>query len=211
MALTGLFGGTFDPIHIGHLRTAFELLNVLSLSEVRFVPCGDPPHGKTPEASAELRLAMVSAALAEQPEFIADDREIRRAGPSYTVDTLESLRAEMPVQSLGLILGMDAFTGIETWHRHEDLLELAHLIVVHRPGAVMPNSGVAGDWLERYGTQDASSMTTALAGKVFVHAATQLEISSSAIREAVGRGESPRYLVPNAVERLLKESNCYRD
>ena len=210
MALIGLFGGTFDPIHVGHLRTAFELMHDLSLSEVRFIPCGVPPHGKEPVASAELRLQMVQAAIAGQSEFVVDDRELARSGPSYSVETLESLRSEMPQNSLGLIVGMDAFVSIETWHRSEDLLALAHLIVAHRPGAILPNEGVAGKLLQQYGTNDPGVLAAQSAGHIFVHAVTQLEVSSSAIRETIGKGESPRYLVPDVVVDLLEDSNCYR-
>jgi len=210
MALIGLFGGTFDPIHVGHLRTAFELMQTLSLSKVRFIPCGVPAHGKEPVASPQLRLQMVRAAIAGQPEFVADDRELARSGPSYTVETLESLRLEMPQKPLGLIVGMDAFVAMETWHRSEDLLSLAHLIVAHRPGAILPTEGFAGKLLQQHGTDDPGVMATQRAGHIFVHAVTQLEVSSSAIRETVGKGESPRYLVPDVVVDLLEGNKCYR-
>ena len=105
----GVFGGTFDPIHYGHLRTAFELLQELRLSEVRFMPCGTPPHRGTPIADAELRVRMVELATEAQHGFVVDDRELQREGPSYSVDTLAALRAEYPTRSLCLIVGMDAF------------------------------------------------------------------------------------------------------
>ena len=107
----GIFGGTFDPIHLGHLRTGFELLQLLSLGEMRWIPVGDPGHRAPPLAPAELRLAMLRAAVADQPGFVVDDREMRRRGASFTVDTLEELRAELPGRPLCLVLGMDAFLG----------------------------------------------------------------------------------------------------
>src|SRR5580698_5666448 len=116
----GLFGGTFDPIHYGHLRTAFELWQSLKLSQVRFLPSGSPPHREAPLASAELRLEMVRAAVAGQSAFVVDDREIRRTGVSYSVDTLLELRRELPDRSLCLLLGMDAFLGMPHWHRWRD-------------------------------------------------------------------------------------------
>src|SRR6185369_8670972 len=123
----GIFGGTFDPIHYGHLRTAFELIQALRLSEVRFMPAGDPPHRDATIASPELRLQMVKAAIGQQPGFNVDDREMRRAGPSYSVDTLAELRAELPDRSLCLIVGMDAFLGLPTWHQWQNILTFSHL------------------------------------------------------------------------------------
>ena len=117
----GLFGGTFDPIHYGHLRTAFELWQALGLAEVRFMPTGSPPHRDQTHATAEHRLAMVRAAVAGQPAFVVDDREVRRSGVSYSVDTLTELRAEYPDRSLCLLLGMDAFLGLPNWHRWREL------------------------------------------------------------------------------------------
>ena len=125
----GLFGGTFDPLHYGHLRTAFELWQALKLSEVRFMPTGSPPHREQPHAPAQLRLEMVKAAVADQPAFVVDDREVRRTGVSYSVDTLTEVRAEYPQRSLCLLLGMDAFLGLPNWHRWRELLDLAHIIV----------------------------------------------------------------------------------
>ena len=130
--MIGVFGGTFDPIHFGHLRSALEIGESLRLKEIRFIPCRIPPHRDEPLADPLQRLAMVRAALAGQPEMIADDREIKRDGSSYMVDTLESLRNEFVNDPLCLILGMDAFMELPTWHRWQDLLTLAHLVVMHR-------------------------------------------------------------------------------
>ena len=123
----GIFGGTFDPIHYGHLRTAFELAEAVRLAEVRFLPTGNPPHRDPAQASAEERLAMVRAAVAGQPGFTVDDRETRRGGLSYSVDTLGELRGEFPQRSICLLLGMDAFLGLPNWHRWREILELALL------------------------------------------------------------------------------------
>ncbi len=140
----GVFGGTFDPIHCGHLRTAFELWQELQLAEVRFLPTGTPPHRDQLYASPELRLKMVQAAVADQPSFVVDDREVRRSGVSYSVDTLTELRREYPHRSLCLLLGMDAFLGLPHWHRWRELLTLAHIVVAHRPGWRAPTTGPLG-------------------------------------------------------------------
>jgi nicotinate-nucleotide adenylyltransferase len=205
MGPSGFFGGTFDPIHFGHLRTALELMNHLRLSEVRFTPCGHPPHSKTPTASAALRLDMVKAAIAGQPGFVVDERELNRPGPSYTVESLEALRAESASRPLGLIVGMDAFIDIGSWHRSEDILQLAHIIVAQRPGAQLPESGHAGALLAAHGVTGPAALAEAPAGKILIQTVTQLEISSSAIRT----GQSPRYLVPDAVATLIETTGCY--
>jgi nicotinate-nucleotide adenylyltransferase len=148
----GIFGGTFDPVHYGHLRTAFEMLQALRFQEVRFIPCGDPPHRGTTFADAELRYRMVDVAIAEQAGFVSDDRELRRGGLSYSIDTLMGLREEFPDRSLGLIVGMDAFLGLAQWHRWDEILDVAHIVVAHRPGWKAPDIGPLGELISENGT-----------------------------------------------------------
>jgi nicotinate-nucleotide adenylyltransferase len=210
MSPVGIFGGTFDPVHYGHLRTAFEVLEELRFAEIRFVPGGDPPHRDTTFASAELRLRMVAAATAGEPRFVVDDREVRRAGPSYTVDTLESMRAEFSAVPMGLIIGMDAFLGLTTWHRWQQLLDYAHIIVAHRPGWRAPDTGPLGSLYAECRSERVEDLLTQPSGLIHVHAVTQLEISSTAIRELVGRGGDPRFLMPDAVRELIARNGCYK-
>lgn len=205
----GIFGGTFDPVHYGHLRSAFELLEALELSEVRFLPAGNPPHRDATHADAAMRVAMVRAAIDGEPRFLLDDRELRREGPSYSVDTLLDLRAEYAHRSLCLIIGMDAFLGLPQWHEWREILQLAHLVVAHRPGWRAPESGALGELLADRGTGRIADLHESRAGRVYIRAVTQLEISSSAIRELIRAGRTPRYLVPDPVCRLLAESGCY--
>ena len=205
----GVFGGTFDPVHYGHLRTAFELWQLLHLAEVRFVPTGNPPHRDQPLASAELRLRMVRAAVAGQPAFSVDDREIRRSGVSYSVDTLAELRAEYPHRSLCLLLGMDAFLGLPHWHRWRELLELGHIVVAHRPGWKVPTMGPLGEVMVDHGTGSIRELHERSAGRIYVHAVTQLEISSTELRQLIVSGLDPHYLVPDDVRRILLDSECY--
>ncbi len=209
MAFVGLFGGTFDPIHFGHLRTALELRDHLQLDEIRFALCGCPPHGKNPIASAAIRLGMLKAALADQSGFVVDEQELNRPGPSYTIDTLEALRAESKSRSLGLIVGMDAFIGIGSWHRSEDILRFAHIIVAKRPGAQLPESGTAGALLAAHGMSEPAALAATPAGGIWVESVTQLEISSSAIRTSALAGQSQRYLVPDAVAIQIETTGCY--
>lgn len=205
----GLFGGTFDPIHNGHLRTAFELREALRLEEVRFLPTGNPPHREHPLADAQMRLALVRAAVADQPGFSVDDREVRRSGVSYSVDTLTELRAEFPDRSLCLLLGMDAFLGLPNWHRWTEILELAHVIVAHRPGWKAPVQGPLGEAMVDRGTGAVRDLHDHRAGRIYVHAVTQLEISSTELRQLLAAGRNPRYLVPDSVCNVLRETGCY--
>ncbi len=205
----GVFGGTFDPVHYGHLRTAFELLRALRLSEVRFMPCGTPPHREEPVAASALRLDMVRRATEGQPGFIVDDRELEREGPSYSVDTLLDLRGEFPHRSLCLIVGMDAFLGLPKWYRWRQILQLAHVVVAHRPGWTAPDMGPLGELLTDRGTGTVDDLHDARAGRIFIHAVTQLEISSSAVRALVSGGGDPRFLMPDTVRGCILESACY--
>ena len=206
----GVFGGTYDPIHYGHLRTAFEMLQSLRFGEVAFMPCGDPPHRAKPAANAELRLAMVRVATESQSGFTVDDREIRREGPSYSVDTLAALRGEFPSRSISLIIGMDAFLSLNKWHKWHEILQLAHIVVAHRPGWRAPDMGPVGDMLAASRTHKIEDLHSALSGHIYVHDVTQLEISSTEIRSLVAAGRDPRFLMPDEVRNIIEESGCYR-
>jgi nicotinate-nucleotide adenylyltransferase len=203
MSPIGIFGGTFDPIHYGHLRTAFELLQALRLSEVRFMPAGSPPHREAPFAPADLRLRMVQAAAEGQHGFIVDDREIRREGPSYSVYTLAALRSEFPDRSLCLIVGMDAFLGLPKWYQWREILELAHVVVAHRPGWRAPSMGPLGELLVDRGTGRIGDLHEARAGSIYIHAVTQLEISSTELRKLIATGRDPRNQMPDAVRAII--------
>ncbi len=211
MSPMGVFGGTFDPIHYGHLRTAFEMLQALRFDEVRFIPCGDPPHRGATFASSAERLRMVELAVAGQDGFTVDDRELQRAGPSYTIDTLLALRGEFPDRSLGLIVGMDAFLGLQSWHRWDEMLGVAHIIVAHRPGWKAPDMGALGELIAEFGTHRVEDLHAALQGRVHIHAVTQLEISSTEIRDLVAAGRDPRFLMPDAVRDHIIAGGCYAE
>jgi nicotinate-nucleotide adenylyltransferase len=205
----GIFGGTFDPIHYGHLRTAFELQQALRLTEVRFLPAGNPPHRDEPLADAALRLRMVQAAVADHPGFLVDEREVRKEGLSYSVDTLAEMRREFPDRSLNLIVGMDAFLSLPKWHQWRDLLQLAHIIVAHRPGWKAPAMGPLGEMLVDRGTGRIADLHESLAGRIYIHAVTQLEISSTEVRQLVAAGRDPRFLMPDAVRKIIIDTRCY--
>ena len=207
--MIGIFGGTFDPIHYGHLRPALELAEALPLSEVRFIPARVPPHRPQPVASPEQRLAMVRAAVAEREDFRVDLRELEREGPSYMVDTLAGLRGELPDERLCLLLGMDAFLGLPGWHRWQELLDLAHVVVAHRPGWAPPAEGTLADLVAERRTTTPRNLALQSAGLILLQPVTQLEISSTAIRALIGAGRSPRFLMPDAVARWIAEQDLY--
>lgn len=211
MSPVGIFGGTFDPIHYGHLRSAFEMLQALSFGEVRFIPCGDPPHRGMTFANAAQRLRLVELAIRGQERFVADDRELRRAGPSYTIDTLAELRQELPDRPLGLIVGMDAFLGLTSWYRWDEILDAAHIIVAHRPGWKAPDIGVLGDLISDHGTLRVEDLHNAPHGRVHIHAVTQLEIASTEIRDLVAAGRDPRFLMPDGVRDAILSEGIYQE
>jgi nicotinate-nucleotide adenylyltransferase len=205
----GIFGGTFDPIHYGHLRTAFELMEALRLPEVRFMPAGTPPHRGRTVADAQARLEMVKAAVEGQPGFVTDDRELHRDGPSYSRDTLLDLRAEYTHRSLCLIIGMDAFLGLPKWYHWREILQLAHVVVAHRPGWRVPDMGPLRELLIELGTSRVGDLHESRAGRIYIHAVTQLEISSTAIRDIVAADGDVRFLMPDGVREIIHKTGCY--
>lgn len=213
----GIFGGTFDPVHIGHLRTSVELRKVLGLAEMRLIPSANPPH-RAAITSAEHRLAMLQLALnsnsgsTAEPGLVADDRELRREGPSYTVDTLAEIRAEIGTDTpLYLCIGMDALIHLNQWHRWEELADLAHIVTVARPGWHLPKSGKVLEFVRAHRATSADQLQEAPAGKILIMAMTLLPVSATGIRQALQRGESIRYLVPDQVIDYIRQHQLYSD
>jgi len=202
----GILGGTFDPVHLGHLRAAAAVREKLGLAEVRLIPAALPPHRDAPSASNRDRLAMVALAVRDFPGLLADDREMRRPGKSYTIDTLRELRAEFPSRALYLIVGADAFLGLATWHRWRELTDFAHLVVVDRPGVpgLKPSEPLAG-WLSaRHGSADGGS------GSVMFLEVPPWPIAARDIRRRIGRGEEVADLLPPAVLAYIRQHRLYQ-
>jgi len=211
----GLFGGTFDPLHVGHLRLAIEAREALGLAEVCFIPAGKPALRDAPVGSAADRLAMVTRTLAAMPGFGVDATEVRdaanRSGPSYTIDTLDRQRRQHgPERPLVLLLGADAFGRLESWHRWRELFALAHVAVATRPGHELKAGGPALDaeFRERLGA--AADLRSAPAGRIVPFAITGLEISASDIRRRLAAGLDVRHLVPDAVLDYIDSHLLYR-
>jgi nicotinate-nucleotide adenylyltransferase len=194
-----ILGGTFDPIHNAHLRVAWEAAEFLD-AQVRLMPVNTPPHRPAPKASAPQRVRLLEAALAGQDHLVLDTRELRRAGPSYTVDTLRELRAETSAtQSLILLLGADAFAGLTTWHEWRALFELAHIVVLTRPGHATPLPPELAAEIAQRQTMTVQVLRESARGKVYNLPVTPLEISASAVRALLATGREPRWLVPEVL------------
>lgn len=208
--MIGILGGTFDPIHFGHIKPALELLKQLPLEEIRYIPCRIPPHRCTPVASAEDRWQMVNLVVEHQTGLSADARELGRNGPSYSVDTLMDLRAELGASvSLGFIMGYDAFCTLPQWHHWERILELAHIIVIERPGSEEPLHRALAQLWQHSKLENPKALPQAPHGGILSCAVTPIAISSSSIRDCIRVGESPRYMLPGSVWAYIKRHGLY--
>lgn len=208
MSPFGVFGGTFDPIHYGHLRLAEDMADALGLERVVFIPAGQPPHRGVPRTAARHRLEMVRRAIAGNPRFEADACEVERDAPSYTVDTLTALRARLrDEQPLWLLLGADAFMGLPTWHDWRRLFELANLAVAARPGTPLLDADAMPTMLKSEVAQRQSLKDAA--GGVLIRQTPPLDISATAIRDTLARRGSARYLLPDAVLDYIHEHQLY--
>lgn len=208
----GLFGGTFDPIHLGHLRLAETAREALGLERVRLIPAGQPPHRATPGASGADRLAMARLATADNPAFEVDAAEVTAAQASFTILTLERLRAELgPERPLVLLLGVDAFLGLPTWRRWTELLDFAHLAVANRPGYSLDSAQMPAALADLVARRKASpaALGAAPAGAIVPFEMTPLAISATDIRARAAAGLSLRYLLPPPVVDYISRHQLY--
>lgn len=190
-----IFGGTFDPVHLGHLSVAWEASELLD-ADVHLMPASVPPHRPAPIANAAQRVAMLRAALQEQSRLSLDTRELARTGPSYTIDTLLELRAEQGSRPLVLLIGADAFAGLPSWHRWRELFDVAHIGVLSRPGVESALPEALEQEAAARRVAEPAILHTLPAGKVIELAVTPLEISATRVRELLAEGRDPRYLLP---------------
>jgi nicotinate-nucleotide adenylyltransferase len=207
--MIGLFGGTFDPVHYGHLRSALEVKDIFGLDEVRLIPCAKPPHREQPAVTAEMRLQMLELAIKNQPGLKTDTRELDRynlrQAPSYMVDTLASLRQEFSTEPLLLFIGTDAFKHLTSWHRWQQLFDYAHIVVMTRPGFETQQL----DDFFKARLAGAKELAQASAGKLCFQQVTQLDISATAIRDMIARKQNPGFLLPDAVIEYIKQHQLY--
>lgn len=204
--LIGINGGTFDPIHFGHLRPALEVLHALHLDEMRFIPAYQPVHRVSPVVSAQQRCEMVKLAIQSQPHFKLDTIELDLGGASYTAMTLEAIKRAEPDATLVLMMGTDAFAKFDQWHDWQGILNLANIVVTHRPGEPVPREGEVGKifvehWVPTL-TEDC--------GQIVDLPVTQLDLSATALRSYLKNGDPVDYLMPESVARYIYEHQLYQ-
>lgn len=207
--LIGVMGGMFDPVHNGHIAVALAALNALALDELRLIPCHLPNHRGPASASAQERLTMLRLAAVVDDRLRVDDRECLRPGVSYTVDTLESLRAEHERAVLVLIMGADAFAGLTRWHRWQELFGLANLLVVSRPGAPEALPAALQAEVERRQVSSVASLCSTVQGGVLLLQDLQWDISSTQVREELRRHSGAATLLPPAVASYIRSHGLY--
>lgn len=205
----GILGGTFDPVHFGHLRAAVEARDKLMIDDLRLIPTGRPAHRSQPVASAEQRLEMVRLAIAGCSGLRVDDREVRRPGVSWMVDTLTEIRGEVGRAPLLLLIGQDAANALDGWHQWRRLFELAHIVVMRRPEAHFDCRGELREQIESRRTADLRALSRAEAGCVLSLEVTQLDVSSTFIRNLLAQGRSPRFLLPESVLDHVRAQGLY--
>jgi nicotinate-nucleotide adenylyltransferase len=208
--MIGILGGTFDPIHHGHLRLALEMSERLGLEKVHLIVSAKPPHRQTPRTPAEMRFEMVKLAIKNEKTLIADDREMRRIRPSYTVETLLEMREEIGEnKSLCLILGMDAFLGLPTWFEWEKLLELTHLVITQRPEINQCFSEPLQKLLQKHQIENKLKLQEKSKGYILFEAVPMLNISATQIRQCFLEKKNPHYLLPESVLTFISQQGLY--
>lgn len=205
--MIGIFGGTFDPVHYGHLRSALEVKEILDLDEIRLIPSAQPPHRNTPHASAAMRVEMLQLATKNHPDLIVDTRELNRQGASFMVDTLLSLRHDFPNKALLLIIGSDAFNRLDSWHQWQRLFDFAHIVVLTRPGTERKQ---LDSFFSARHTDHKQVLSKQLAGKLYFQPITQLDISATKIRELIASHSNPAFLLPDSVIAYIDQHQLYQ-
>ena len=204
----GLFGGTFDPIHYGHLRSAVELAEYYELSTLYLLPNHRPVHRGPTAASTNSRIDMLALALQDAPRLQVDAREALRDKPSFTLDTLREVHAEKPDATLLFFMGMDAFAAFDTWHNWEGILNSANLVIVNRPGA--EHSDFSAHLVERQRARCGHQIVSGATGIIEFFDVTQMAISATDVRHRIANEQSVRFLLPEEVLEYISDNNLYR-
>ncbi len=213
--MLGILGGSFDPPHFGHIKSALALLERFDFQQLRFIPCQLSPHKETVHANASHRWQMLNLVCSGNEKFIADDRELKRKASSYTIDTLQELREEYgEQQSLVLILGLDAFLSFCKWHRYKEILSLCHIMLMQRPGYSLPDSsqglGCEKEYYELNNTKDFKILANTPCGKIYTSDLERIDVSSTTIREMISKGQQPKYLLPGNVWNYIHRNKLYK-
>ncbi len=208
--MIGVYGGTFDPVHFGHLRTALEVCEFFSLDELRLIPCSRPPHRDAPMASADMRVQMLRLAISKESDFVVDTREITREGPSYMVDTLESIRAEVADEPLLLIIGADGFKHLSSWFQWERLFDFAHIVVMSRPDE-LNYSATEDDFFSSRCSASVVDLENSPCGALFFKDVTPLAISATQIRQLIASNKNPGFLLPDQIIEFIRVNKLYKE
>ncbi|MFT6986267.1 MAG: nicotinate-nucleotide adenylyltransferase [Psychromonas sp.] len=206
----GFLGGTFDPIHFGHLRPALEISEALSLRKLFILPNHIAPHKSASHCSAKQRSEMVRLAIQQQARIDIDTRELNRATPSYTIETLKELKALYPTTPICFIMGMDSLISFDTWYQWQEILNYCHLIISQRPKWHCQFNSTVQEVVDRCSTTDKHDLHNLQSGKIYFQSTTQFDISSTEIRQLLKNNISIDYLVPEAVNDYIKEHQLYR-
>lgn len=210
--MIGIFGGTFDPVHLGHIKPALDVMDALSLEQLRFIPCSIPAHRGSPIATAKQRLTMLAAAIDTYANCIIDEREIKRQGVSYMVDTLQSLQDDFPDKPLVLIIGVDAFLNLHEWSRWQSIFDFANCVVTHRPGCdldfkTLPTA--LKSLVKQRQVVSVELMVQQSSGALLFMPVIQLDISATDIRQRIKQNQSINDLVPATVNNFIQQQQLY--
>ncbi len=209
--MIGIFGGSFDPIHFGHIKLVLTLLEHYDFENIRLIPCQLSPHKKKTYASAKHRFAMLNLVTASNDKLIADDRELRRAGVSYTIDTLRELREEIGVKkAIVMIAGVDAYASFCEWHEYAEILSLCHIMLLQRPTYELPNEGCEKELYDSCNTNDIYDLKDKSNGYIYLCNEEKYDISSTDIRQTIRSGQQPRYFLPGNIWNYIRRNELYK-
>ena len=211
MMKLGIYGGSFDPVHLGHLHAAQQILRTFTLDRLDFLPCNNHALKGGLQASAAQRLAMLEEAIAGQVGFAIDTQEMRRTGTSYTIDSLRQIRSQNPNAAVGFVLGLDAFAQLNRWQDWRALLDTTHLILMQRPGARLPDNHPMADYLAQHQCSDLQGFHQSTHGQIFTLDAPMLDISSRRVREAIRQHKNSVHLLPESVSDYIQQHNLYHE
>lgn len=205
----GFLGGTFDPVHFGHLRPALEIQQALKLQALYLMPNYIAPHKSKSLASVEQRIEMVKLAIQETPDLQLTTQELLRSSPSYTIDTLKQLHKDNPTTPICFIMGMDSLIQFDTWYQYQDILNYCHLIISHRPGWTPQFNKTVSEIVEKNQVHNPELLHQTLSGCIYFQTTSQLAISSSQIRDLLAANQAIDFLTPASVCHYIKENHCY--
>ncbi|WP_105169004.1 nicotinate-nucleotide adenylyltransferase [Pseudoalteromonas sp. T1lg23B] len=209
--MIALFGGTFDPIHLGHINMATQCITELSLDALHFLPCAVPVHKAQPGITDTHRLAMLSLATEGNSKFRIDHRELKRQGPSYSLLSLQECRAEQPNTPLVFLMGMDSFNSLPSWFKWQEIIELCHIVVYQRPGEIQSTAAELSDYLARSLTVDSRALHHQLGGLCYFLSGQKLDAASSEIRKRIKNRENTEHLLTDKVRNYINEHLLYAE